>query len=68
MFLRGMKKVAIEILLVLIISLLLTVVYTVVSHEGMIIMKRIFKKNASVERAVHISEVDVSAIKMQEYF
>ena len=55
MFLREMKKVAIEILLVLIISLLLTVVYTVVSHEGMIIMKRIFKKNASVERAVHIS-------------
>ena len=68
MFLRGMKKVAIEILLVLIISLLLTVVYAVVSHDGRIIMKRIFKRNASVERAVHISEVDVSAIKMQEYF
>lgn len=67
MFPREMKKVAIEILLVLIISLLLTVVYAVVSHEGMIIMKRMFKKNASVERAVHISKVDVPVVRMQEY-
>ncbi|MFZ3121876.1 MAG: hypothetical protein WA104_00680 [Thermodesulfovibrionales bacterium] len=61
------RRILFEISLILVVSLLLSIIYSVVSPAGMIIMKRISKKNASVERAVHISKVDVPVVTMQEY-
>jgi hypothetical protein len=61
------RRILFEISLILVVSLLLSIIYSVVSPAGMIIMKRMFKKNTSAERAVHISEVDVPAVRMQEY-
>ncbi len=61
------RRILFEISLILVGSLLLSIIYSVVSPAGMIIMKRMFKKNASIERAVHISEVDVPVVTMQEY-
>ncbi len=61
------RRILFEISLILVVSLLLSIIYSVVSPAGMIIMKRIFKKNASVERTIHISEVDVPVVTMQGY-
>jgi hypothetical protein len=61
------RRILFEISLILVVSLLLSIIYSVVSPAGMIIMKRMFKKNTSVEKAVHISEVDVPVVRMQEH-
>jgi hypothetical protein len=61
------RRILFEISLILVVSLLLSIIYSVVSPAGMKIMKRIFKKNASVERTIHISEVDAPVVTMQEY-
>ncbi|MDP2276704.1 MAG: hypothetical protein Q8K51_00610 [Nitrospirota bacterium] len=61
------RRILFEISLILVVSLLLSIIYSIVSPAGMIIMKRMFKKNASVERAVHTSEVDAPVVRMQGY-
>lgn len=43
-----MRRIAIEILLILVISLFLSLIYTVVSPEGMHIFKKVFQKKAEV--------------------
>ena len=58
-----MRRIIIEISLILLTSLLLSLIYSIVSPTGLIILKKTFKKNAAIEKSIYNDGVSIPYTK-----